>query len=111
MSMLVSAWQVVSTETIKNCFRKCSISEEDLESSNADVHDPFQFANLQEDVDELRRLKPDEFPEDIQAEDVVCFNEDVVVSTQFSTDEEILSWAKGEDAEISNDEYEEEQVV
>ena len=40
-----------------------SISVEDQESSNADEDDPFQIANLQEVVDERRRLKPDVFPE------------------------------------------------
>ena len=66
---------------------------------------------IEEDVDELRQLKPDEFPETISAEDLVCFDDGVVVATEFSTDEEILAWAKREDAEKSDDEDEDEEVV
>ena len=57
----------------------------------------------------MRRLKPDEFPEEISVEDVVCF--DVVVATEFSMDEEILARAKRSDAEKSDDEDEEEEVI
>ena len=59
----------------------------------------------------MRRLKPDDFPEEISVEDVVCFDDDVVVATEFSTDEEILAWVKREDAEKSDDEDEEEELV
>ena len=52
----------------------------------------------------MRRLKPDEFPEEISVEDEVCFDDDVVVATEFSTHEEILAWAKREDVEKSDDE-------
>ena len=108
MRMLVSAWKDVSSETIQNCFRKCSISVEDQEFSISDQDDPFQLIGLQEDIDKLRQLNTAVIPEDFSVEDVVGFDDEVSVTKDHSTDAEILSWAKGEEDDVEKDEDDDE---
>ena len=48
MRMLVRSWEAVSTNTLKNCFRKAGISEETQVASSNDEDDPFKF--LEENV-------------------------------------------------------------
>ena len=51
MSMLVRSWEAVSTNTVKNSFRKAGISQEiQVAVINAE-HDPFKL--LKENVNEL----------------------------------------------------------
>ena len=49
--MLVRSWDAVSANTVKNCFRKASISEETQVTSINDEDDPFKL--LEENVNEL----------------------------------------------------------
>ena len=50
--MLVRSWDAVSTNTVKNCFRKAGISEETQVASINDEDDPFKL--LEENVNELK---------------------------------------------------------
>ena len=52
MRMLVKSWDAVSTNTVKNSFRKTGISEETQLASINDEDDYFKI--LQQNVDELK---------------------------------------------------------
>ena len=57
MQMLVSAWDVLSTQTIVNCFRKSGISSESQETAIAKDDDPFR--ELQDEINDLPSVQPD----------------------------------------------------
>ena len=52
MRMLVRSWGAGSANTVKNCFRKASISEEIQAVSINDEEDPFKL--IEENVTELK---------------------------------------------------------
>ena len=65
MQMLVSAWDVLSTQTIANCFRKSGISTESQEIAIAEDDNPFR--ELQDKIGDLRSVQPNFIEEDFDA--------------------------------------------
>ena len=65
MQMLVSAWDVLSTQTIANCFRKSGISTESQEIAIAEDDNPFRV--LQDKIGDLRSIQPNFIEEDFDA--------------------------------------------
>ena len=57
-----------------------------------------------EDVDELQRLGPELIPDEFTVEDVVGFDDDTEITQDSSTDAEIISWARGEEEEVDDEE-------
>ena len=87
MSMLVRSWVAVSTNTVKNCFRKAGISQElQVAIINAD-DDPFKL--LEENVNELRSRglvdKDVAVDDDVNIYFEICTSETMAI-----TDREIL---------------------
>ena len=54
MKTLLSSWNVVSKETIANCFKKANISHANQQTAVTDADDPFKI--LEEELDNLRKL-------------------------------------------------------
>ena len=78
MDLLVTAWDRVSTETIKNCFKKAVISRETQENAINDSDDPFKA--LAEEINELREKEPELVPTDMTVDDVVDADDNVLTS-------------------------------
>ena len=53
MKILVDSWEVVSKETIINCFRKAGIAPAVQQAAISDSDDPFK--DLQESLNDLRK--------------------------------------------------------
>ena len=93
MIMLKTAWNEVSSKTIVNCFRKSGISEDARKAAIDDQDDPFKdmindaedesadgeeneaIDELQFDLDQLRKVRPDMAPKDLDADSLVDFND------------------------------------
>ena len=89
MDLLVTAWDRVSTETIKNCFKKAGISRETQENAINDSDDPFKA--LAEEINELREKEPELVPTDMTVDDVVDADDNVLTSNVLPpNDEDIL---------------------
>ena len=89
MQMLVSIWNVVSTETVIDCFRKAGISTAIQEAAIADKDDPFK--DLQNEIDALQNLQPDLIPEDVNAVSLTDVDAEVSAVQPPLTDSEILA--------------------
>ena len=89
MDQLVTAWDRVSTETIKNYFKKAGISRETQENAINDSDDPFKA--LAEEINELREKEPELVPTDMTVDDVVDADNNVLTSNVLPpNDEDIL---------------------
>ena len=89
MDLLVTAWDRVSTETIKNCCKKAGISRETQENAINDSDDPFKA--LAEEINELREKEPELVPTDMTVDDVVDADDNVLTSNVLPpNDEDIL---------------------
>ena len=71
MVMHTSAWDRVTTETVRNCFKKAGIGSEAQENAVHDTDDPFKFSA--EELVSLRERWPELVPE--------CINPDNVIET------------------------------
>ena len=98
MMMLKTAWNEVSSKTIVNCFRKSGISEDARKAAIDDQDDPFKdmindaedesvdgeeneaIDELQFDLDQLCKVRPDMAPEDLDADSLVDFDIQVTSS-------------------------------
>ena len=89
MSMLTSAWDMVTKATVINCFKKAGIpsyaTEHALENRDDSLRD------LDYDLEKLRSINPTLVPEDITGEKYVAVDENVQASAPILTDDEILS--------------------
>ena len=89
MQMLVSAWNVLTTESIVNCFRKAGISAENQDAAIAEEDDTIK--DLQDEIDALRTVQLDLIPEDINAASLVDVDAEVSAVQPPPTDAEILT--------------------
>lgn len=98
MIMLKTAWDSVSSETIVNCFRKSGISEvarngamdenddpfKDTEIDQSDSDDENEETNvvddLNQDLDRLRKIRPDIAPDDLDVESFIDIDFNVVTN-------------------------------
>lgn len=90
MSLLTEAWDRVSEETVRNCFRKAGIGSRAQQSALNDDDDPFTV--LLEDISALRQRNPELVPDGVNAEDVLDADNEVLTSDVGSlSDEDILA--------------------
>ena len=106
MRMLVKSWDAISSNTVKNCFRKAGISQETQVASINEEDGPFKL--LQQNVDELK--SHDLVDENLTVDDYVDIDFQVTTSeTSAMTDQEILDSILINDlAEVEEEETEEE---
>ena len=87
MKILAASWEVVTRDTIVNCFKKAAINTEAQHTAITDSDDPFK--DLQESLDALKAADPDMVPEDISAESIVDVD-NVIATAPVITDDDIL---------------------
>ena len=91
MMMLEKAWGEVTEQAIRNCFRKSGISLEAQEGSMDDHDDPFKGMvddgeydsaadELEFDLKQLRKARPDSAPEILVADGLIDFDREVATS-------------------------------
>ena len=87
MKHLLSSWNVVSKETMVNCFKKSNISQSNQQAAVND--DGNQFKSLQEDLEKLHELDNDAIQPNLSAESFADLDSEVVTSASFSNDDDI----------------------
>ena len=78
IKILVDSWEVVSKETIINCFRKAGITPAVQQAAISDSDDPFK--DLQESLNDLRKADSSMMPDDVTATALVSLDDDVIAT-------------------------------
>ena len=76
LKILVDSWEVVSKETIINCFRKAGITPAVQQAAISDSDDPFN--DLQESLNDLRKADLSKVPDDVTATALVSLDDNVI---------------------------------
>ena len=101
MTILAGAWNRVSAETVRNCFRKAGIGSEAQQSAIHDDDNPFRM--LTEEMESLR----ENYPERVTSDAVIDTDQNLLTSDMGSlTDEHILAEFKTDDVEQEESEDE-----
>lgn len=105
MTILAGAWNRVSAETVRNCFRKAGIGSEAQQSAIHDDDNPFRM--LTEEMESLRENYPELVPECVTSDAVIDTDQNLLTSDMGSlTDEDILAEFKTDDVEQEDSEDE-----
>ena len=78
MKILADSWEVVTKETIINCFRKAGITPDVQQAAIADSDDPFK--DLQESLNDLRKVDSSMVPDDVTATALVSLDDNVIAT-------------------------------
>ena len=78
MKILADSWEVVTKETIINCFRKAGITPAVQQVAIADSNDPLK--DLQESLNDLRKADSLMVPDDVTATALVSLDDDVIAT-------------------------------
>ena len=93
MKILADSWEVVTKETIINCFRKAGITPAVQQAAIADSDDPFK--DLQESLNDLRKADSSMVPDDVTATALVSLDDDVIATAPEISEGDIIEELKG----------------
>ena len=88
MKILADSWEVVTKETIINCFRKAGITPAVQQAAIADSDDPFK--DLQESLNDLRKADSSIVPDDVTVTALVSLDDDVVATAPEISEGDII---------------------
>ena len=88
MKILVDSWEVVSKETIINCFRKAGITPAVQQAAISDSDDPFK--DLQESLNDLRKADSSMVLDDVTATALVSLDDDVIATVPEISERDII---------------------
>ena len=88
MKILADSWEVVTKETIINCFRKAGITPAVQQAAIADSDDPFK--DLQESLNDLRKADSSMVPDDVTATALVSLDDDVIATAPEISEGDII---------------------
>ena len=78
MKILVDSWEVVSKETIINCFRKAGITPAVQQAAISDSDNPFK--DLQESLNDLRKTDSSMVLDDVTATALMSLDDNVLAT-------------------------------
>ena len=104
MKMLTISWENVTQETVEKCFVKSHISPQDQTSAQDDLDNPF--IELRNDLEKLKSLGVDKYPEEVSPETFASFDDTVAATEPVLSDESILAMVREieEAIEVEDDE-------
>ena len=88
MKMLADSWEVVTKETITNCFRKAGITPAVEQGAISDSDDSFK--DLQESLNDLRKADSSMVPDDVTVTVLVSLDDDVIATACKISDGDII---------------------
>ena len=88
MKILVDSWEVVSKETIINCFRKAGITPAVQQAAISDSD--HLFKDLQERLNDLRKADSSMVPDDVTATALVSLDDDVIATAPEISEGDII---------------------
>ena len=89
MKILVDSWEVVSKETIINCFRKTGITPAVQQAAISDSDDPSD-QDLQENLNDLRRADSSMVSDGVTATALVSLNDNVIATAPEISEGDII---------------------
>ena len=104
MKELANSWEVVTKETIINCFRKAGITPAVQKATIADSEDPFK--DLQDSLNDLRKADLSLMPDDVTATALVSLDDNVIATAPEISEYDIIEELRGcqeQDKEEEND--------
>ena len=108
MKMLTICWENVTEETVKKCFAKSHISPQDQTSAQDDLDDPF--IELRNDLEKLKSLGVDEYPEQVSPEEFASFDDTVAATEPVLSDESILAMVREIEEPIEEEDGSDEDI-
>ena len=110
MKILADSWEVVTKETIINCFRKAGITPAVQQAAIADSDDPFK--DLQESLNDLRKADSSMVPDDVTATALVSLDDVIGTAPEISEGDiiEELRDRQEQGEEEENDEISIEEI-
>ena len=114
MKILADSWEVVTKETIINCFRKSGITPTVQQAAIADSDDPFK--DLEESLNELRQVDSSMVPDNVTATSLVSLDDEVITTAPEISDNDIIEEIRdhqrqGDDEESDEDDPSIEEII
>ena len=109
MQILVSSWEVVSAQTIVNCFRKAGITSEAQNAAITDADDPF--SDLKQSLQQLHDIDSDMVPESVTPESLTDVDNEVITTAPMITDDDILRSVTTNQQEQSDEDDDNDEEV
>ena len=106
MKILADSWEVVTKETIINCFRKARITPAVQQAVIADLGDPCK--DLQESVNDLRKSDSLVVPDDVTATALVSLDNDVIATAPKISEGDIIEELRDRQEQGEEEENEDE---
>ena len=97
MKMLILAQNDVPTTTVQNCFKKAGFSDEEKD----DFDDPF--STFKHSIEELQSREETLVPDDVTCDDILAFDEEVVVTQEILTDEMIVAEMRADKSDTNEE--------
>ncbi|XP_063598706.1 tigger transposable element-derived protein 6-like [Penaeus indicus] len=97
MKLLADSWELVSKETIVNCFRKAGITPDGQQSAIDDSNDPFK--DLQESSNNWRKADSSMVPNDVTATALLSLDDDDSAKAPEMNEDDIVSRLKNQENE------------
>ncbi|XP_063598617.1 tigger transposable element-derived protein 6-like [Penaeus indicus] len=91
------SWELVSKETIVNCFRKAGIAPDGQQAAIGDSDDPFK--DLQESLNDLRKADSSMVLNDVTATALVSLDDDVIATAPEMNEDDLVSRLKKQENE------------
>jgi len=114
MKILADSWEVVTKETIINCFRKAGITPTVQQAAIADSDDPFK--DLEESLNELRQVDSSMVPDNATATTLVSLDDEVITTAPEISDNDVIEEIRdhqqqGDDEESDDDDPSIEEII
>ena len=106
MKRLADSWEVVTKETIINCFRKAGITPTVQQAAIADSDDPFK--DLQESLNDLRKADLSMVPDDVTATALMSLDGDVIATAPEISEGDIIEELSDRQEQVEKEENEDE---
>ena len=104
LKVLADSWEVVTKETIINCFRKAGMTPPAQQAAIADSDIPFK--DLQERLNDLRKGDSSMVPDDVTATALVSLDDDVIATASKISEGDVIEELRdrqGQGEEKEND--------
>ena len=88
LKILDDSWELVTKETIINCFRKAGITPPVQQAAIVDSVDPFK--DLQESLNDLRKADSSMVPDDVTATALVSLDDGVIATAPEISEGDII---------------------
>ena len=109
MKVLVSSWEVLSAQTIVNCFRKAGISPEAQNAAITDANDPF--LDVKESLQQLHDIDLDMVSEGVTPESRIDVANYFITTAPMITDDDILRSVTTNQQEQSDEDDDNDEEV